>query len=610
MDTKRSSTQGHGKHSKPEVVADDMQETQVIPQQSSSAAAAAEAQAGETVALPKVTIPEVVPSEPKDAGGVYADPTDATELLNPVASNVQQNPYQDSYQYAAAPMYQNASDVFQGIDPVNQNQAAQMQQVDLGPKRAKRKGLKVALITLLTLLVLVGIAYGAGVYYFQDHFLPNTTVGASNISLMSSAEAEQVIDTSISKYNLNISGEGLDVDISAADAGLTVDSENIVKTALNDFNHWAWPMDVFGTHNVTGQLVTSLNGTGLQDSITAAVNKFNETARQPQNASVTYSAADKKFIINPEVAGTAIDAAKVVEAADAAITGMQNKVKLTDDVLLKPTVLSTDAALTPAVDKANTMLKTSIDVQMNGTSVATLDSTTVADWVTIGDDFAVNLDEGKLTEWVQGIADRCNTVGGERTYTRPNDGKVCTVSGGSYGWLIDNDGLIASVRDAVNAGTVGPIAATVTQEGTGFTTLGGQDWGSRYIDVDLSQQHAYMFDDSGAVIWESGIVSGLPTSNKSTPTGVYVINLKHTHETLHTLQEDGVTYKDTIVEYWMPFVGNSVGLHDAWWQPSYAFSDPTAYQTLGSHGCVNLPSDLAASLYSICEAGDVVVVHW
>ena len=55
---------------------------------------------------------------------------------------------------------------------------------------------------------------------------------------------------------------------------------------------------------------------------------------------------------------------------------------------------------------------------------------------------------------------------------------------------------------------------------------------------------------------------------------------------------------------------NLVGLHDASWQPSSVFSNPDAYKTYGSHGCVNLPTDKAAEIYGIIQNGDPVIVHW
>ena len=62
------------------------------------------------------------------------------------------------------------------------------------------------------------------------------------------------------------------------------------------------------------------------------------------------------------------------------------------------------------------------------------------------------------------------------------------------------------------------------------------------------------------------------------------------------------------VKYWMPFVGNSVGFHDATWQPS--FGGDMYAQGYGSHGCVNLSYSAAESLYSIIQPNDVVVVHY
>ena len=46
---------------------------------------------------------------------------------------------------------------------------------------------------------------------------------------------------------------------------------------------------------------------------------------------------------------------------------------------------------------------------------------------------------------------------------------------------------------------------------------------------------------------------------------------------------DGSKYEST-VQYWMPFVGNVIGMHDADWQPYFG---GTRYQDGGgSHGCV------------------------
>ena len=74
------------------------------------------------------------------------------------------------------------------------------------------------------------------------------------------------------------------------------------------------------------------------------------------------------------------------------------------------------------------------------------------------------------------------------------------------------------------------------------------------------------------------------------------------------MTSEGTPEYESFVNYWMPFKGNSVGLHDATWQS--AFGGSRYLQGFGSHGCVNLPLDKAKELYGMVEPGDVVVVHY
>jgi len=63
---------------------------------------------------------------------------------------------------------------------------------------------------------------------------------------------------------------------------------------------------------------------------------------------------------------------------------------------------------------------------------------------------------------------------------------------------------------------------------------------------------------------------------------------------------------ETPVNYWMPFNGN-VGMHDATWRSSFG---GTIYLTSGSHGCVNLPLDMAAAIYEYMSTGFPIVCYY
>lgn len=119
------------------------------------------------------------------------------------------------------------------------------------------------------------------------------------------------------------------------------------------------------------------------------------------------------------------------------------------------------------------------------------------------------------------MADECDTLGKTRTFTTPY-GKTCTISGGeNIGWQINQDALKEMVETEAKKGQIQSLTVPCNSTLNGYLGPHQRDWGARYIDVDLGQQQARMYDDSGVLIWQSAIVSGKPGHN--TPTGIYTI---------------------------------------------------------------------------------------
>lgn len=484
-----------------------------------------------------------------------------------------------------------------GVRPVDASKASK--------RSRKNKPLKVVGITLGVILGLLVAVYAGIAVYFTDRFMPNSNVGDIDVSLMSAADAEKALVEAIDDYTLSIGGDGFSLTLSSSDAALSIDEASVIRDMLDDTNPWLWPLEVRNDHDETDKLVAVSNGTGLENAIRSAVEEFNASAEQPVNATIAYDPDQGAFAVQPESAGTALDANQIVRKADEALAVLNPKVTLTAEDLLKPTVLSTDAALATATANANTMIAAELVLTMAGDTAATLDAGLISQWVVLGEDLSATLDDGALTAWVEQLASDCNTVGTQRSYTRP-DGKSITVSGGAYGWTVDSEALLATVKDAVANGTQATVEIPCSTSGKAYNGAGGQDWGARYCDIDLSEQYVRFYDESGALVWESPCVSGLPNGKRDTPTGVYWLNQKASPSTLIGYENGKKTY-ETPVQYWMPFVGNSVGLHDANWQSSFG---GTRYKTNGSHGCVNLPPSAAGELYGIIQAGDVVVCHW
>ncbi|WP_165248266.1 L,D-transpeptidase family protein [Adlercreutzia sp. ZJ141] len=479
------------------------------------------------------------------------------------------------------------------------------QQPRIPQLKKKRFVAKVVAITLAVVVALAAVVYSGVALYFSSHFMPDTTLGNFDMSLMSSKQAEDFIAEQVADYELTVTGKDFSVAYTSSDIGLALNESEVVSTALRMTNPWAWPLELRRAHDVSEALVTTHDRSQLNDKVTAAVETYNVEAEQPVDATIAYEEDLDRFVISSEKVGTALDPKAVLSAVDQAIVTFSNKLELTESELLQPAVFSDDEALAAAEGAANAMVATSFDVTAGGELVFESDPDMVATWIKLDENLQVSFDDEALAAWAGEISSGFSTIGSTRTYTRP-DGKQCTVTGGIYGWDVDAGSLVEQVKAIVTSGEGGTVNLPYKQTADKFAPQGEQDWGDRYVDVDLAEQHVRFFD-GGNLIWESDCVSGAPDGKNDTPTGVYVLNAKESPSVLIGYENGKKTYESK-VQYWMPWVGNLVGFHDADWQA--AFGGTRYADGFGSHGCINLPVDKAANLYGLIQPGDTVVCHW
>ena len=459
--------------------------------------------------------------------------------------------------------------------------------------------------------VTVAGAYLAGVVGFDRYyFMPNTTLNGQDVSLVAAADIAEQHSNSVNGYQLSIKGQGLDISIKAADITLGNDGDAFVQEALDQVNPWAWPLQITSQHNLTSTERIVFDESLFSKTVIDAVDAYNKDATKPTDAKVSYDKEKHIYVIEPEKPGTVVDGEKVLAMATEALSTMEPSVELGEDVLVQPAVLSNDPKLKEGVDKVNGQLGAVQKLKVGDKDVFEVGSDLIAGWLKVDEDLKATVDTDAIVKWAQGeLSEKLDSVGAQRTFTRP-DGKSITVSGGSYGWIIDGESLGKQIAENIMSGTGATIDVPMLQTADTWNP-GGQDWGKRYIDIDVSEQHVRLYNGDGNVIWESDCVTGNTTEKHDTPQGVYQINSnKEKGDVVLEGPIDEKTNKPEYVShvtYWMPFVWNAVALHDATWR--YSFGGDI-YQTSGSHGCVNLPYDKAAELYDICEVGDVVVVHW
>ncbi len=120
--------------------------------------------------------------------------------------------------------------------------------------------------------------------------------------------------------------------------------------------------------------------------------------------------------------------------------------------------------------------------------------------------------------------------------------------------------------------------------------------GMTYVDISIDNQTLTYFVNGNVAITTPCVTGG---PKNSTPRGVFSINTMTPGKYL-----TGPTWH-VWVNRWMRFCGNC-GIHDASWRKSFGGN---IYKHNGSHGCVNIPRDVANQLYNMVGLGTVVIVH-
>lgn len=485
---------------------------------------------------------------------------------------------------------------------------------------------------LIALAIVAGVlllAYGGGVFAFSNICYPATSIAGVDVSLMTRETGEERVSASMRKYKLVVEGEGFTWSYKPESPEDIFDVPAAVDRVVSSNEPFAWPVRLVRSFMNTGDTEAAeaedLDAIDVKDidfpkafdreaftaDLDQAIDTFNEERPGTFDAVGAYDAEAGSFTLEQARSNQKLDKGAVEKAALVALSRLTKTVKLDENSLVPLVEGATDKQLQTALDEANDLIGTDVDLTMGGTTVATIDGAQLATWITFDKDLKPTLDTERATAWVHELAvNQLDTVGTAREYTRP-DGKQVSVAGGTYGWISDEAKLVELLQTAIAEKQTGAIEVPTKQTADTYAGAGKRDWGA-YVDVDLSEQYARFYDSSDNVIWKTHAISGNVTQGRGTPTGVYMLNTKERNVTLIGADEDHDNEPDykTPVAYWMPFVGGAVGLHDASWQSGAAFADPRAYTYRGSHGCVNLPVSKAAELYDMISIGTCVVVHW
>lgn len=454
-------------------------------------------------------------------------------------------------------------------------------------------------------LAVICLIYVAISVYFMSHFFVNTKINGKNFSGKTASDVEKYLQTNIKDYKLTIlENEGRQDVISGSEIGLEYRAGTEAEELLKDQNGFAWPKAFFTENSRKVSVNVSYN----EESLNQRISQLSclQTEQTPaENAKPEFDG--NQYVIKPEVYGNAVDKERLTEQVKVHITEFQPQLDMVETkCYAKPKYVEDSKEVQEACDAMNKYVNASITYPMNEPVV--VDKALISQWLQVDGEMKVSLNTEAMKQWFTAFGDKYDTQGTTRTFTTPA-GKSATVTGGTYGWSIDEDTELVNLQNSILNGEVVTREPAYYAGGTA-AAHSGQDWGNTYAEVDMSAQHMW-YVQNGQVVLETDVVTGEPIPSKITPEGVYSLMWKQPNSVLvgDINPDTGEPAYRTKVKYWMQVTSSGVGFHDAIWQTAFG---GTLYQIpgTGSHGCINMPLDQAGALFNMIEPGTPVIFHW
>ncbi len=440
------------------------------------------------------------------------------------------------------------------------------------------------------LFVYIGIAV-----YFNEHYLPGTTINGVDASGKNVEDVEQQIIHQTKGYEIRIEGRYEEEEIiTGEDIALKTVFDGSLQKELRKQNGFAWPISLFETNLIEVETMVDYDKKAMKQKAGELKMLDKKQMEQPENAFVSEYSKEDGYKIMPEEEGTTVNKKKFLKKLGKAILNLQSSISLEEeDCYTKPTYTKESQELKDLVNKMNQYVNTVITYQF-GDQEQVLDGETISQWVTHTENFEAQLSNEQVAAYVDQLAEKWNTAGKSKNL-KTSYGTEVTVSGGDYGWRIDREKETQALFDLIQNGE------SVTREpeyDKWANSRSGNDYGDTYVEVNLTSQHLFYYKN-GELILDTDFVSGNDAKGWSTPVGAYGLYYKERDKTLR-----GEDYA-TPVTYWMPFNGG-VGFHDANWRSAFGGN---FYKRNGSHGCVNMPFSAAQTLYENIEPGCAILVY-
>lgn len=458
-------------------------------------------------------------------------------------------------------------------------------------------------------MLLLGLVYlGLGNYY-KDSFSYGTRINGIYCTGHTPDEVDSMLNEKYNYDGLRIVTEDETILIEPSDIDFTYDFKAALSIYLHNQNSWAWPLNLITDRNRTLKPIVGYDIKKL-DAILDSHPVFNYDV-EPE---VRIVASDGSYELYDSTKHRP-DSSLMRQMVSAAIYDSEEELILDDSYYTDLDYSADQRRTIEEYEDVSRMLGAHITYVMGEDRVELTDDILVS--------FLMRDDNGQLVNasaseqdaetdanaaagpyvwspeaidtWVDVLCDEYDTLGATRTFNATG-GYTVSVSGGTYGNQIDRTAEKEYLKNA--------ILNKITEEHEPVYTKkalyqGGDDIGTTYVEVNMTDQKLYYYVD-GELVIDTPVVTGNVGRHMDTPSGTNFVYYKQRNRTLI-----GPNYQ-TFVNYWIAVNGH-IGIHDATWRKEFGGD---IYLTDGSHGCINTPMEEVSRLYDMIEIGTPVVMYY
>lgn len=444
---------------------------------------------------------------------------------------------------------------------------------------------------VVLLLIYIGFSV-----FFINHYYAGTMINEEDYSFLSIKQTQNKIRDAADHYILEITGrnEGKD-SVKGSDVKLEYLFDNSLDEIAEQQNGWLWITSFFKEKQYTVAKTAVFDEDALEKNVNSLSFFKKENIIEPKDAFIgEYSQKEKQYELVKEVPGTILDKKKVLQAIAGSMELLDETLNLDEAGCYEdPTITSSDKVLKETLEKMNRYVGASVTYDFV-VSQEVVDGDIIQEWLSF-DGRTVTIEEELVREYVNQLSKQYDTYGRNRQFVTTKGEKLELLSGG-YGFRTDRAAETEQLIQEIKGGE--KVIREPTYIYRGYVR-GVDDIGENYVEIDLKNQHVYVYQE-GKIVVETDCVSGKISNGNSTPAGVFGITYKERNAVL-----TGENYASP-VSYWMPFNGN-VGMHDAPWRKKFGGE---LYLSEGSHGCVNLPAEVVPQIYEIVKKGMPVICYY